>query len=197
MNLQPFCLWRSCINCFKSNKIDWTKHAAMKIFNQKVVTNEPAQATVTLPLDMRMRSRLRITLDDGSEAGIQLPRGESLAPYDKLCADTNGEGEHAVVEILPAAETVSVVRCKDRHQFARACYHLGNRHVQLQIEDGLLAYLHDHVLDEMLVGLGFTVTCEQATFEPEAGAYGGGHSHDHDHDHDHDHKQGHKQDHAH
>lgn len=154
----------------------------MKIFNQKVVSDVPAQATVTLPLEMRLRSRLRVTLNDGSEAGIQLPRGESLSPHDKLSADSALD-EPAVIEILPAAETVSVVRCKDSHQFARACYHLGNRHVQLQIEDGKLAYLHDHVLDEMLVGLGFAVACEQATFEPEAGAYGGGHSHSHSHEH--------------
>ena len=157
----------------------------LKIVNQKTSSEVAATATVTLPLDMRMRTRLRVTLDDGSDAGIQLARGESLAPHDKLIGDAGTQG--LVVEVLPAAETVSVVHCNDRHQFARACYHLGNRHVQLQIEDGRLAYLHDHVLDEMLTGLGFTVTCEQATFEPESGAYGGGHSHEHSHPYSHEH----------
>ena len=84
--------------------------------------------------------------------------------------------------IRAAAETVSEVRCNDPLQLARACYHLGNRHVPLQIEAGLLRYQHDHVLNEMVQGLGLEVSVRQAPFEPEPGAYGGsthGHSHDH------------------
>ncbi len=171
----------------------------MRIYNQKVESSTPASATVTLSLDKRSRSRLRVTLSDGSDAGIQLARGESLSPHDKLVSIASIDGSEEtphVIEVLPSAESVSVVRCEDRHQFARACYHLGNRHVQLQIDDGKLAYLHDHVLDEMLEGLGFTVTCEQATFAPEAGAYGGGHHHGHEHD-DHGHGHGHSHDHDH
>ena len=72
---------------------------------------------------------------------------------------------------------------------ARAAYHLGNRHVALQIGPGWLRYCHDHVLDDMLRGLGLTVTVEQAPFEPEAGAYhadaDGAHSHGHSHSHGH------------
>ncbi len=161
----------------------------MKIYTKKADATAQASATVTLPFELRQRSRLRVTLDNGDDVGIQLSRSESLAPHDKLLcfpADESSEtSEPSVIEVLPAAESVSVVRCDDRHQFARACYHLGNRHVQLQIDDARLAYLHDHVLDEMLTGLGFNVTCESATFEPEAGAYGGGHHHGHDHNHDH------------
>ena len=159
----------------------------MKIYSQKIDQNTVADATVTLPYEKRERSRLRVTLNDGSEAGIQLSRGESLEPHDKLSCDSEGDSA-SVIEILPAAEKLSVMVCEDRHQFARACYHLGNRHVQLQIQDGRLAYLHDHVLDEMLTGLGFTVSTEQATFEPEAGAYGGGHGHSHSHSHSHSHE---------
>ena len=68
----------------------------------------------------------------------------------------------------------------DPWSLARAAYHLGNRHVALQVGSGWLRYLHDHVLDDMVRGLGFEVVVEEAPFEPEAGAYGGhGHSHSH------------------
>jgi urease accessory protein len=83
------------------------------------------------------------------------------------------------------------VRTADLRWLARAAYHLGNRHVALQIGEGWLRYKHDHVLDEMLHGLGLKVAVEQAPFEPEAGAYHSGadstdnqrpiHTHSHDH----------------
>ncbi len=65
---------------------------------------------------------------------------------------------------------VSVVRCDDPFMLAKACYHLGNRHVPLQIMPGELRYHHDHVLDDMLRQFGLTVTFGQLPFEPEAGA---------------------------
>jgi urease accessory protein len=70
-----------------------------------------------------------------------------------------------------------MVTSEDAWQLARASYHLGNRHVALQIGRGWVRYQHDHVLDDMVRGLGLTVTIEQAPFEPEAGAYGGAHTH--------------------
>ena len=91
-----------------------------------------------------------------------------------------------VVVVRAAAEPVSEVCCGDPLLFARACYHLGNRHVPLQIDDGRLRYQHDHVLDDMLRGLGLQVGFAEAPFEPEPGAYGGsahGHAHaGHGHD---------------
>lgn len=134
-------------------------------------------ASLTLPLESRSRSRLRVILDDGREAGLFLPRGASLRHGDLLRSE-----EGLVVEVHAAAETLSRVRCDDPLLLARACYHLGNRHVALQIEPGRLSYQHDHVLDAMVTGLGLQVTLEQAPFEPEAGAYGG-HSHAHGHEH--------------
>lgn len=143
-------------------------------------------AHVTLPIDKRVKSRLRVTLDDGRDAGILLERGESLRHGDKLLS-TDGE----TIEVIAARETVSQVVCTDPLLFARACYHLGNRHVPVQIEPaasttgaatgGALSYLHDHVLDEMLQGLGLLVDVTSAAFNPEPGAYGGGHRHNHDH----------------
>jgi urease accessory protein len=82
--------------------------------------------------------------------------------------------------------------------FARACYHLGNRHVPLQVGHGWLRYQNDYVLDDMLRQLGLDVKHEQAPFEPENGAYGehGGHSHGHSHGDD-DHSHSHSHDHGH
>jgi urease accessory protein len=132
-------------------------------------------ATLALNLDQRVKSRLRVVLDDGREAGIFLDRGESLKDGDCLVSD-----EGLVVRIQAASECLSTVESQDPHLLARACYHLGNRHVALQIETGRLRYLHDHVLDEMVRGLGLEVKVENAPFEPEPGAYGGtGHGQGH------------------
>jgi urease accessory protein len=141
------------------------------------IAPEPVETdtTLTLPLESRIKSRLRVTLDDGREAGLFLPRGSSLRDGDCLLAE-----DATAVRVRAAPETVSEVHCDDPLQLARACYHLGNRHVALQIESNLLRYQHDHVLDEMLQGLGLSVAVCQAPFEPEPGAYGGhGHSHSH------------------
>ena len=117
-------------------------------------------------------------LDDGREAGIFLERGDALHEGDLLHGD-----DGLAVRVTAAAEQVSTVTCSDPLLLARACYHLGNRHVALQIEPGRLRYLHDHVLDDLVRGLGLEVTVEDAPFEPEPGAYGG-HAHGHGHNHD-------------
>ncbi|WP_449432762.1 urease accessory protein UreE [Pseudomonas putida] len=143
---------------------------------------EPAAVTgsVTLDVDSRIKSRLRVTLDDGRDAGLMLERGHLLRGGELL---GNAEGSQ-VIRVLAAPEAVSTVRCADPLLLARAAYHLGNRHVPLQIEAGLLRYQHDYVLDDMLRGLGLTVVAEQAPFEPEAGAYQSApHNHSHGHDH--------------
>ncbi|NIF25076.1 urease accessory protein UreE [Pantoea sp. Tr-811] len=157
----------------------------MIVLTRRIGAADTVTATVTLDVDSRIKSRLRVTLDDGRDAGLMLERGHLLRGGE-LLADASGE---QVVRVLAAAETVSTVRCDDPHLLARAAYHLGNRHVPLQIDPGLLRYQHDHVLDDMLRGLGLVVDTEQAPFEPEAGAYqsaphGHGHgSHSHGHDH--------------
>ena len=134
--------------------------------------------TLTLPLEQRMRSRLRVTLDDGSPAGLFLERGSILRHGDCVASE-----DGLVAEVRAAAETVSTARCDDPVQLARACFHLGNRHVPLEIGAGVLRYRHDHVLDDMVRGLGLSVVVEQAPFEPESGAYPSGHGHDHAHGH--------------
>jgi len=144
----------------------------------------PAQAALTLPFETRQKSRFRAVLDDGTEVGVFLPRGTLLRGGDRLRA-----ADGRVIEVRAAPETVSTVATDDPWLLARACYHLGNRHVPLQIGEGWARYLHDHVLDDMVRGLGLEVRVERAPFEPEAGAYGGGfHFHSHGgHGHGHGH----------
>ncbi|MEA3641431.1 MAG: urease accessory protein UreE [Lamprobacter sp.] len=131
-------------------------------------TRETVTGQLSLTYEQRSRSRLRARLDDGREVGILLPRGETLQDGD-LLADAQDE----LIRIQAAAEPLSCTEAEDPLLLARAAYHLGNRHVALQIESGRLCWLHDHVLDAMVRGLGLAVTTEQAPFEPEPGAYGG------------------------
>ncbi|CDH47317.1 urease accessory protein UreE [Candidatus Contendibacter odensensis] len=130
----------------------------------------PAQATLTLPFELRQKSRLRTWLDNGAEVGLFLPRGTVLRHSDRLRATCG-----LIVEVRAATEAVSTARAADPLLLARAAYHLGNRHIALQLGLGWLRYLHDHVLDRMVRELGLEVVCEQAPFEPETGAYSGGH----------------------
>ena len=154
----------------------------MLILNQR--TTAPATDSVALAYDERKRSRLKVTLASGSEAGIFLERGDHLHGGDKLAAE-NGS---AVVEILAAPEKLIEAIAHTPLLFARAAYHLGNRHVPVQIlptaDGGTLRFQTDHVLAEMVKGLGCTVHETEAPFQPESGAYGahGGHHHHGEHD---------------
>lgn len=132
-------------------------------------------ASLTLPFEKRIKARMRVVLDDGTEAGLFLDRGPILRGGDLLLAEDN-----SVIQVIAADETVSVVKTDNAHLLARAAYHLGNRHVPLQVLPSELRYQHDHVLDQMLLGLGIKTLCEALPFEPEPGAYGehgSGHAH--------------------
>lgn len=144
----------------------------------------PAQTTasVTLPIDMRVKSRIKVTLNDGRQAGLLLPRGLLLRDGDILSNENGDE----FIKVIAADEAVSVVRCADPFMLAKACWHLGNRHVPLQIMPGELRYHHDHVLDDMLRQFGLDVDFAHLPFEPEAGAYASkSHAHNHDQEHSH------------
>ena len=142
---------------------------------QRLATPRPAQARLVLPFDARQKSRLRAQLEGGEEVGVLLARGTVLRGGDLLLAS-----DGRVVEVVSAVEQLSVVANRDPRQLARAAYHLGNRHVAVQIGDGWLRFQHDHVLDDMLRGLGFEVARNWLPFEPEGGAYShAGHTHVH------------------
>jgi urease accessory protein len=155
---------------------------------EKVQGNGEADDTVTLPFDLRQKSRQRLRLDSGDEAALFLPPGTSLEDGDRLLT-----ADGTTVRVIAADEDVSTARTDDPLRLARACYHLGNRHVPLQVGSGWARYQHDHVLDEMVRGLGLTVIHETSRFEPERGAYRsaasdvshGKEPHHHDHGHHH------------
>jgi urease accessory protein len=123
---------------------------------------------LTLPFEQRQKSRLRAQADNGEEVALILPRGRVLRGGDRVAATDGRE-----VEILAAAEKLLHI---ESAELARVAYHLGNRHVPLQVGPGFLRIAEDHVLEEMARKLGARVSHVEAPFEPEAGAYG--HQHD-------------------
>lgn len=127
---------------------------------------------LVLPFDLRIRSRLRTRLASGEEAVLKTERGAVLRGGDCLKSE-----DGRVVRVAAAPEKVMHIVCADQFELTRAAYHLGNRHVPVEIGDGYLRIAADHVLGDMLLGLGAKVEEREAPFEPESGAYGGGHGH--------------------
>jgi urease accessory protein len=142
-------------------------------------------ATVELDWDVRCKSRFDATDSTGRALAVILPRGSVVRGGDVLVAE---DGSLIVVKAAP--QPVMVVRHCTEHgspfDLLRAAYHLGNRHVQLELQSDRLLLEPDHVLAGMLKQMHLLVSDEQMPFEPEAGAYAaGGHGHAHGHDHDH------------
>jgi urease accessory protein len=157
-----------------------------RITQSSMAAGQVVAERLVLPFDLRQKSRQRATLESGAEVGLFLERGIVLRGGDLLAAE-----DGTVIEVVAAPETVSTVREADPTKLTKAAYHLGNRHVPVQIGAGWLRYGHDHVLDDMVKGMGLSVVVEQAPFEPEGGAYGG---HSHSHGHGHSHGDGHSHD---
>ena len=145
-----------------------------------------ASDRLELGFDYRTKSRLRATLASGAEAGLFLPRGTLLRGGQKLQAS-----DGRIVAVVAAPEDLLEARCASALELARAAYHLGNRHVAVQVTLSSIRYLRDHVLDDMLRGLGLKVEGDVLPFEPEGGAYSQAHSHGHGHGHDDRHGHGH------
>ena len=133
------------------------------------------KSRLELPFDSRQKSRLRTHLASGEDVALMLPRGEMLRGGDLVVAS-----DGRVVEVVAAAERLLHVECASATELARCAYHLGNRHVPVEVGKDFLRLAEDHVLEKMLAGLGAKLTHVTAPFEPEAGAYAGGH-HDHGH----------------
>lgn len=144
---------------------------------QRISVSGHIDDTLELPFDLRQKSRLRVKLSSGQEAALFLTRGIILRGGDLLKSE-----DGLVVQVLAAQEPVYNVIAPTPRDLMCAAYHLGNRHVPLQIGDGWLRLEQDYVLRDMLLGLGMQVSEVVAPFEPEAGAYGGGHRHGHDDD---------------
>jgi len=142
----------------------------MMFVHKRASPAEQVDGTLTLPFEQRCKSRLRAMLVSGEEIGLFLERGTILRGGDCLAAD-----DGRVVRVQSAAEKLMEVRAEDAESLARAAYHLGNRHTPIQVGDGWLRFAADHVLAEMLLGLGVEVSALAAPFEPEPGAYAAGH----------------------
>lgn len=166
-------------------------------------------ATVELTLAQRQRNRQRLTLDDGRSLGLALERGTVLRDGDVLVARESGRDDLLVRVCAVSEPVMRVTPLSSPWQLARAAYHLGNRHVKLEIGEGYVQFEPDPVLVDMLTNVGgVKVQQVKAPFNPDLGAYGGGHHHGHDetfeedyalaqaayhahepgHRHDHDHK---------
>jgi urease accessory protein len=139
--------------------------------NERLHAAAKADLTLTLSFEERQKSRQRVALDGGEEAALVLARGTCLSDGDLLRAE-----DGRVIAVRAAPEPVTTALTADPTLLARAAYHLGNRHVALQIGEGSVRYLEDHVLDAMVAALGLRLVHEQRPFEPEAGAYHG-HAH--------------------
>lgn len=171
--------------------------------------SSPVDDWLDLPYELRCRSRFRTTTRSGADIGVFLERGFVLDIGDVLIA---ADGRR--FGINTANEAVVTAYADDWNVFARACYHLGNRHVPMQIGERWLRIQPDHVLQELIEGFGLRIENEQQPFRPEGGAYSGSgkitailphshghgdargshsqvhaqdHAHSHDHDHDHRH----------
>lgn len=158
--------------------------------------------TLTLPYELRIRGRLKAVTDNGRDVGLFLDRGPVLR-HGALLQASSGE----IVRVCAADEPVTTAFIEGGLPLGRLCYHLGNRHVSLAIgadADGRhwVRFPPDHVLEELAVLLGATLSHHEAPFDPESGAYahagreqahshGHGHSHSHGHDHDHSHDDDH------
>jgi urease accessory protein len=153
---------------------------------------EAAADTVVLDFDDRHRRRMAMTGTRGLEFLLDLEEAIALRGGDALVLE-----DGRLIEVVAAPEPLVEIRGADLHHLVRIAWHLGNRHLPTQIVGKGLRIRRDHVIEDMVRGLGARVIAIEAPFDPEGGAYasGGhaGHSHDH-HDHGH-HKHGH--DHAH
>lgn len=146
-------------------------------------------ATVELDWDVRQKSRFDATDNQGRTLGVFLPRGTAVRGGDVLVAE-----DGSMIRVVAAPQPVLVITPCATHgspfDLVRAAYHLGNRHVQIELQPDHLKIEPDHVLADMLRAMHLTVREELSSFEPEGGAYsagGHGHSHGHAHDHGHDH----------
>ncbi|MCB9946876.1 MAG: urease accessory protein UreE [Rhodospirillaceae bacterium] len=133
-----------------------------------------AADAVTLPFDLRYRRRIRLTTDAGVAVLLDLDHAVALAEGDGLRLDGGGW-----IAVKAAPEPLLEVRAVDALHVARLAWHLGNRHVPCEVQADRLLIRPDHVLADMLCRLGASVTAVSAPFQPEGGAYGGGHGHVH------------------
>ena len=136
---------------------------------------EAARDTVTLAYIDRHRRRIRLVGDSGETFLLDLARARHLADGDGLELDSGG-----FIRVRAAAEPVLEIAAEDHAALLRIAWHLGNRHLPVQVAGERLRIRADHVIAEMVTGLGGRLTALDAPFDPETGAYvGAGAPHEH------------------
>lgn len=144
---------------------------------ERIEAAERYDAVISLDYDSRKRGRLKTLTETDEEAGLFLDRGQILLEGDYLKA-TDGR----VVLVKAATEKLTEASTTDPILFAKICYHLGNRHTPVEIQQGSVRFQPDHVLADLCRYWGLEVTGFEGSFNPERGAYGqhtkGGHHHD-------------------
>jgi urease accessory protein len=130
--------------------------------------------TITLDFDARHRRRIRLSTDQGEDVLLNLPKAVAIEHGDGLQLDNGGW-----LEVRAAAEPLVEVRHRDFTRLVCIAWHLGNRHLPTEVRDHVLRIRPDHVIENMLHGLGADLANVQASFQPEGSAYG-----DHDHRHE-------------
>jgi len=158
---------------------------AGKILAQAAGKNACAD-TVLLDSTERHRRRATMTCVRGLEFLLDLPEAIMLRTGDAIMLD-----DGRLIEVLGKPEPLAEIRCGSPRELANVSWHLGNRHLPVQIFDNRIRIRRDHVIEDMVRGLGAKVALIEAAFDPEGGAYAQPeHSHDHDHHDHHDHKHG-------
>jgi len=145
---------------------------------------------IILPFESRQKSRFKATTSNQEEVGFFLERGHILRDEDRVSSE-----DGSIFKITAAKESVCTLFSKDALLLTKAAYHLGNRHIPLQVGASWIRFQADHVLQQMVEQMGLHAEIEDAPFEPESGAYFTGlteqkknsHSHSHKHSHNHNH----------
>ncbi|WP_339490436.1 urease accessory protein UreE [Pseudomonas sp. EL_65y_Pfl2_R95] len=147
----------------------------MLVIHQRIKSQEKCDAELLLTFEARSKSRLRCFTTTGEDVGLFLERGQPPLHHGECLQAQDGR----VIRVSARAEDLLHVTCDSPFELMRAAYHLGNRHVALQLGDGWLRLPNDYVLKAMLEQLGAHVELIEAPYQPEHGAYGGGHHHSH------------------
>ena len=147
----------------------------MLVIEQRIPSQDSVDAELLLSFEARSKSRLHCYTTDAEEVGLFLQRGQPALADGECLRAKDGR----VVRVRARPEQLLHVTCSNAFELMRAAYHLGNRHVALQLGDGWLRLPDDYVLKAMLEQLGASVSLVEAPYQPEQGAYGGGHHHSH------------------
>jgi urease accessory protein len=148
----------------------------LSVYERLGHNHDAVDDAIALDHEVRQKGRFKTHSVKGKEVRVFLDRGQTLVVGERLKTECG-----LLIEIQAATEAVTTASCDDWQTFSKACYHLGNRHVKVQVGDRWLRIKPDYVLEEMLELLGLSLQKEQAVFVPESGAYSQGHSHDHHH----------------